>query len=257
MDTNMRQNRYHSILPNSAVAGVLGLLLMGLLGSVGCEGNLGSAESTGGDDGNVIEMPCSSSKPCPDGQFCFNGLCALGCNSDADCAENQYCDTSFDFLCHNNEVPTCNDDDDCAEGQICSGGLCSTPPEDTSCNPDGVFLGDDGCASNALCLSDDQGAQEVNACYTFPACAADDTCPTGTMGAVCNVDLIPNKDRICLVGLCEGAGDCPSDWACVKPENHVLGMCSPGGAGTACLDDSHCASGTCIQPIPGQFGYCG
>ncbi len=228
-----------------------------------CEGDLGKATSgtagtggaTNGTGGGDSTQPCSANNPCPSGLFCFNGVCAFGCASNEDCADDQYCDTEFTQTCQNRETPGCMEDSDCGPEQICVSGLCSTPPESTNCNPDGVLLGNDGCAKDALCIEqpDMEGSY---ACYTFPPCGADDTCPTGTQGAVCNVDLLPNKERICLIGMCTGVEHCPADWSCAIPQNQVLGLCSAGTAGWPCAKNDDCLSGTCELLAPGDIGFC-
>lgn len=233
------------------------------LGALGCNSSLGDATDGGtGTDGTTGNnssnptsgggewQPCSANNPCPDGQFCFNGVCAVGCQSDGDCADNQYCATDDDRLCHNKEVSTCPDTP-CVEGQVCVNGFCSTPPPDTECDPTSL---PDGCESNALCIEHEEGQPE---CYTFPYCSQDDTCPIGTEGAVCNTDLVPDKDKICLIGLCTDASHCPAEWKCVDFEpNGVIGFCSNGAFGNPCNSNDECISGTCSQPFPGVPGTC-
>ena len=214
----------------------------------------GDGDGDSGGDGDLF--PCDADRPCPDGQFCFNGLCAIGCLADGDCADNQYCATQTDNLCHNKSVPTCDSDADCIGDQICHSGLCSTPPEDSQCDPQGVVSGNDGCPSNAVCLDDLESEDESYACYTFPACAEDDTCPVGTHGAVCNVDLLPGKDRICLVGHCTAQGHCPGGWSCAIPQAQVIGACTSGVFGSPCTQNEQCMSGTCNIFVPGQLGFC-
>jgi hypothetical protein len=218
--------------------------------SLNCGG--GDDDTEGVDSGSSIEeRVCSSSNPCPSGQFCWNGLCALGCNSNADCAEDQYCDTEFDRLCHNKTVTTCPETP-CAEGQICRDGLCSTPPEETGCTPRPD--GHDGCDEYSICLEEED---ESTACYSFPACDHEGNCPIGTRGAVCNDGIVPNKAHICLTGLCTGADNCPSSWQCVKLSTDVVGMCADGQFGSVCLSQEHCQPGLdCIQPAPGTYGFC-
>ncbi len=205
----------------------------------------GDAQS-GSAEGGGFE-PCSEDNMCPDGQFCFNGLCALGCTNNDNCADDQYCDTSS-LLCQNNEVPSCGGNGDCLGDQLCLEGLCSTPPPSTACTPDGS---PDGCESNAICFEDD-----VAACYTMPACGEDGSCPVGLGGAVCNNDYLPNKDRICLLGACETAENCPADWSCAKPPGGPLGFCSSGTIGSPCTDATECVSGVCNNPL-GILGICG
>ena len=206
---------------------------------------------TGGTEDDF--KPCTSKNPCPSGQFCFNGLCALGCTSNGDCAADQYCGTDTDLLCHNKTVETCPTVA-CPDGQQCVNGFCSaTELPTTTCEQ--MPNGEDGCAKNALCISETDDPSG-NKCYTFPACAEDDTCPTGTIGAVCNVDLISSKDRICLVGACVDVGDCPADNSCVNLGAPV-GICSNGQLGTFCTAPAQCKSGMCNMTFPGQPGVCG
>jgi hypothetical protein len=215
----------------------------------------GSGGGAGGGGGSV-EPPdgaiCNASNACPDGQFCFNGICAIGCNSDGDCASNQYCDTDFDRLCHNRTVTTCPDTP-CAEGQECEDGFCSTPPEEVTCTPrfDG---GDDGCDDYSLCRPLDE---DSTACYSFPACDENAECPVGLVGAVCNTGIIPNKAAFCMTGACETADNCPADWACVKTDTAPIGDCSDGTVGAPCLEDMDCVDPlTCNLPFPGEPGFC-
>ncbi len=212
----------------------------------------GGEDGGGADAGASAELVCSASNPCPSGQFCWNGLCAIGCNSNSDCAEDQYCDTEFDRLCHNKTVATCPDTP-CAEGQVCQNGLCSTPPASTSCTP--RVDGNDGCDEYSLCI---EGESEGDtACYSFPACDAQGSCPVGTIGAVCNNDIVPNKARMCLSGLCQAPGHCPSSWSCVKQTTDVVGVCSDGQFGSLCLGNQDCQAGlSCVQGLPGSFGIC-
>lgn len=202
---------------------------------------------------------CSASSPCPSGQFCFNGLCAVGCQSNANCAADQYCDTQYTQACHNKVVKACPETP-CATGQICVSGLCSTPPAATQCNPQNVTTGNDGCESNALCIDsvDDEEESKSNPkCYTFPPCGENKTCPVGAQGAVCNDGLIPNKGYVCLTGLCKTSADCPAEWTCSKPNaSSVIGMCATGSVGSPCNQPSDCQSGNCMTAAPGFPGVC-
>lgn len=222
------------------------------------DGGAGGGSGGGAGGGSqTAELWCSSSRPCPSGQFCFNGLCALGCTSNGNCRADQFCDTEGDRLCHNNSVPTCNVAGDCAEQQICTAGFCSTPPPQTQCDPDQAPNGTDNCDSKSVCFDDGDYGNPNPKCHTFPACAADKTCPTGAKGAVCNDDLIPNKEKICLIGLCRVVANCPADWACVKGvSTDVLGWCSPRSPGSPCAGAADCLSGRCSQPVPGFVGFC-
>ncbi|PRP92350.1 hypothetical protein ENSA5_49810 [Enhygromyxa salina] len=231
---------------------------------LGCNASLGSEAGSSGETGESSEagedggeyVPCSADNACPDGQFCFNGLCAVGCLSDADCGDDQYCATDTDMLCHNNEVPTCVSDSDCASSQVCVNGFCSAAPDaqDSGCNLDDYI--NDGCPSNAVCLEDIDDP-EVGVCYEMPACSVDGACPVGLEGAVCNDGYLPSKDAICLIGLCETVSDCPAQWSCVHFNQSVLGTCSDGGFGSPCATGADCQSGNCTE-LPGLGGgFCG
>ena len=222
------------------------------LGDLG--GDTDNDTETSNDDGGGAEgggfEPCTGDNPCPDGLFCFNGLCALGCTNNDNCADDQYCDTSS-LLCQNSEVSGCGGDDDCFGEQLCLEGLCSTSPVSAECNPAGS---PDGCDSDAVCFVQDE--DETTACYSMPACGEDGSCPLGQGGAVCNDGYLPNKDRICLLGACETTEHCPGDWVCAKPSGGVLGFCSSGTLGSPCTDGTECASGVCTNPL-GTVGFCG
>jgi hypothetical protein len=232
-----------------------------------CDANLGSVAaletSSSGDDESASDstddsttgldgepIACIGGELCPAGTRCANGLCASECSDDPECASDEYC--GLDGLCHSNSVPSCNSDPDCAATQTCINQVCVTLLGG-SCDP--VNYVQDGCASNAVCRADPE--QEQGICYEMPACAADQTCPIGFDGAVCNTGQLPNKDEICLIGLCAGVENCPAQWACVFFGNAVLGVCSNGVFSAACTEDSHCISGNCI-PLPGVGGgVCG
>jgi len=248
------------------------VVAMVLVGAAGCDvqvevgdgGSGGGAGGTGGGAGggtgggsSAQWTPCSTSNPCPSGQFCFNGLCALGCQTNGNCGTDQYCDTDGDHLCHNSVVQTCSGSTGCLSSQVCITGLCSTPPPATMCDPNQVSSGNDGCDANSVCIDPLETSTTDPKCYTFPACAADKTCPTGLQGAVCNDGLIPQKNHICLIGVCKTADNCPNSWICVKLNaTDVLGSCSNKGTGMPCNGPADCTSGACTKPFPSFLGIC-
>jgi hypothetical protein len=216
----------------------------------GDESDSAATTPTGGAEDGGEYMPCTNDNPCPAGQFCFNGLCAPGCNSNGDCAADQYCDTEFDKLCHNKEVATCPDVA-CPTGQECVNGFCSA-----GAGPACEWMpnGEDGCDDHSLCY---EAEGEASQCYAFPACAEDDTCPKGTAGAVCNVGLIPSKAKICLIGYClDSAEHCPAGDSCVKFGGEDVGTCSSGGPGELCVSAADCVSGECFGAMSGFPGVC-
>ena len=220
----------------------------------GTSGTSGSSGS-GGTTGAATITPCTDANPCPTGQFCFNGVCALGCTSDGDCATNQYCDTASSRLCQDISVPTCVSDGQCASSQVCSTGFCSTPPSTVACNV--TFDGNDGCNAYSICVQNtDSSGNTTTSCQSFPACARDGTCPQGTEGAVCNDGYVPGKDRVCLVGICADASNCPTNWKCIKDNsNDVLGQCSDGSFGDPCDTNADCVNNHC-RVFPTGGGTC-
>lgn len=213
-----------------------------------------NSSSSGTTSSGGADLLCGAGRNCPAGQFCFNGLCAVGCQSNGDCAADQYCATDTDRLCHNKVVTTCPETP-CPDGQVCNRGFCSAPPPDTQCDPARVVDGQDGCATDALCL-EKTNVEDEYACSSFPACPMDGTCPTGTVGAVCNKGIIPNKGPICLTGLCQATSHCPANWKCIKKSDAVVGMCSNGDLGFACLATTDCDSGLACTAQNGTYGLC-
>jgi hypothetical protein len=224
---------------------------------LGCDANLGSVaapesgsegeESTSGEPQEPIA--CIGGELCPTGTSCANGLCATECDDDPDCASDYYC--GLDGLCHTKTVAGCNSELDCAATQTCIDNVCVTLD---ACDPYNYVQ--DGCPSNAVCIGDPESEDEQGICYEMPACA-EQSCPIGLEGAVCNTGQLPNKDEICLYGMCDTVANCPAQWSCVFYGNAVLGLCSNGVFSSACTVDSHCMSGNCI-PLPGLGGgVCG
>ncbi len=217
------------------------------------------ASSSGNSAGSFL---CSAENPCPDGQWCFNGLCAPGCMSDQDCASNQYCDTQIDLpnnqygthMCVNKEVASCSADGDCAQTQTCVQGLCSAASVEQKCTPRPD--GQDGCNEYSLCLDLGEVDEENNSCVTFPPCPQDGQCPLGQVGSVCNEQDIPGKARICLTGLCKSGDNCPTGFKCIIPSG-TLGMCSNGTMGMPCMTGEDCSSDlTCMGAMAGVPGFC-
>jgi hypothetical protein len=232
------------------------------LANVGCVvlapgdgGGEGEGEGEGGEgEGEPNPELCSASNPCPSGQFCWNGFCALGCTSDDNCDADTYCNVNH---CAPTEVPTCSDDAECDDGFACVFDYCAVIPVE----PEGCQWNDnlqDGCAGNEVCLGDDPENDVDGECTQLPPCPEDGDCPVGEAGAVCNEGYIPTKDRICLVGLCATQADCPSSLRCVVIAGDV-GSCNPPGVqGSPCTVDADCSNGlTCDEFAPGFPSLCG
>lgn len=226
-------------------------------GNDGGTGGGGGGTGGGGGGGGGSSALCSASNKCPAGQFCFNGLCAMGCNSNGDCAADQYCDTADlgpPYFCKNKTVTSCPSTP-CASNQQCINSVCSAKPDPSaSCTPRPDF--NDGCDKYSVCDDPDDDGPEPTTCYSFPACPETGACPVGMTGAVCNDGYIPNKGRFCMIGACKDASHCPSDWKCVKTsQNAVLGACSSGQPFSPCASNDDCVSGNCFTQ-PGFIGMC-
>jgi hypothetical protein len=168
--------------------------------------------------------------------------------SESESSEGESTDTTGD-------VPTCSTDGDCGDGQVCIAQYCSPAPVNSDCEPGALTM--DGCPSNAICLADPDPEVDAQACYVMPPCAADEPCPIGVHGALCNIGYLPDKDEICLIGVCDTIAHCPDDWSCVRfSENAPLGLCSGGSFGEPCGQPGDCLSGMCFIPIPGLGGFC-
>ena len=211
--------------------------------------------------GNSGSFLCGTDNPCPAGQFCWNGLCALGCMSDQDCADNQYCDTRVDLpnnqfgthMCVNKEVAGCSTDADCEETQTCMNGTCGVASEDHECTP--RFDGPDGCDEFSICIDHGDEVEDFR-CFSFSPCPQDGNCPVGLYGAVCNDGYFPEKAPICLTTGCITEENCPSSFKCIIPQG-TLGVCSDGSAGALCMAHEDCDSGlTCSGLEIANYGLC-
>jgi hypothetical protein len=233
-------------------------LAVGLWVGVGCGS---STEGPPGQNPNGQQGPsglCSATQKCPAGQWCFNGLCAPGCNSNQDCAADQYCDTkdAQPYFCKNKTVSSCPSTP-CQSNQECRNGLCTAASSEPSsgCTPSPSF--NDSCDKYSVCVDEDEEGPRAAGCLSFPPCPENGVCPVGIGGAVCNEKYIPNKGRFCMPGACSNATHCPADWKCVRQTtNQILGFCSAGGPYALCFLPTDCLSGICNIPAPGFPGMC-
>ncbi|MHB8420810.1 MAG: hypothetical protein ACYDCL_22270 [Myxococcales bacterium] len=244
-------------------------LTLAACGSNGNDGKTKTSTSSGsGSSGGspIFNPTCPSG--CPKGQFCFDGLCAIGCLADSDCSSSQYCDTQWSHLCQDEQVPSCSSSSGCQGGQQCVEGLCTaalTQQPASPCNPN-VNLASgqsDGCDATSVCLqAKDSNGNPTGSpyCETFPACGAPGSnpeCPVGQYGALCNDGYLSAKGRFCMPSLCKTQGNCPSGWGCVTfPSGPGLGACSNGSLGSVCDPNHPCQSGLSCEAELGSFGQC-
>lgn len=236
---------------------LMALMVLMVGGLIACGGGneVNNPNNPGGSGGSDINSLCGAR--CPDGQFCFNGLCVVGCNSDGDCASNQYCNTD-EKQCANKTVPSCPETA-CGENQECVNGLCSAKSSTPPAKKDDAGAcqlsadGSDGCKKYELCIEPEENKRQ---CRAFPPCGQGDTCPVGLRGAVCNKGYIPGKSKICLVGLCKDKSNCPTDFNCIRLSGTALGICSDGSFGQLCEEDAQCQKDLSCLKVPGAPGTC-
>lgn len=143
----------------------------------------------------------------------------------------------------------------CESDEVCTLGTCTAAPYPAPCDP--VSVVDTVCSSREVCLDvADVEEPEMTVCYEMPPCPIDAPCPTGVTGSVCNEELWPGKERVCLLGRCTNDTHCPEQSVCVNTGT-VLGSCSTGLPGDLCTADMHCDSGNCVVLVPGVSGFCG
>jgi hypothetical protein len=131
----------------------------------------------------------------------------------------------------------------------CNFGHCTAPAYTAVCEAGDPF--DTICGNDELCF---ENLDEQTTCIPMAPCPTDCDCPVGEFGAVCNEGGVPTKERVCLVGMCDGPEHCPDDFNCIQPFQGY-GMCSSGSFGEPCSDDAHCDSGSCLILAPGA-GTC-
>ncbi len=214
--------------------------------------------------------------PCPAGEICSNGACAVNCSNE--CAAGS-------VQCAGNGFQSCGDHDDdaclewsgivgCQDGTSCSGGVCTRfcanecEGQATRCGPGGLqncgqFDGDDclewspgapcpeggvcdagACAQvcNDECMAgvlDCDGASVIE-CGNFDA----DGCSEWSLGIPCADGEVCNGGACDVFDAgCEGDIDCPGGFIC------AFGVCVEA---QACMGDEDCAAGETCDPLTGQ-----
>jgi hypothetical protein len=191
----------------------------------------GAADGHGGAGGGGANapaaiIPCSALDACPPGMGCVLGVCEKGCNADEDCNAGQVCVLDGQQLCHGKAVSNCPETP-CLSTQACINGLCGLRMSEF-CGPS-PFTPSDGCDADSVCLLDavvDGDVVMGAKCYSFALCPESGECPVGDFGAVCNDGIFPEKNRICLGGICTSSENCPENRTCVPAfEGSLHGTC--------------------------------
>lgn len=212
-----------------------------------------------GSDAGVVPRPdagpsCLNDAGVCGAGFCADGVCSSSCANQA-CPAGDYCesaDAGF-TICSPNTPAGCVSNLDCPEPEVCLGGNCQAQEEDTSGSQFGCTVGGnpDGCLPDAVCYATNDGAQTSTGCFALTHCGSTGSCPAGTSGAVCNAIAdggvyIAGKERLCLIGLCGAASDCPESATLgqahcfrLSPSNR-LGHCYFGENGDPCFTTADC-----------------
>ncbi len=233
----------------SLALALLSLGCTGQLGSVGDSEGVDESDDSDGSDGPPAPVQCEDGA-CPGGGTCRLGECVPDCSSIDDCPANYRCDEAS-ALCTPDPLDVCP----CDAPKFCSFGTCTSPPRPADCDPTNPL--EAVCSAVERCIdTGDVEGPEMTQCFGMRPCPASGECEPGGLGAVCNEGLIPTKDRVCLIGHCVDASDCPTDYKCVTA-GQSYGLCSPGTFGSICEIDSDCISNNCLTIVPGTLGVCG
>ena len=196
---------------------------------------------------------CDASTPCPQGQYCADGTCAVQkfngepCSSDEECSGG-VCNGAG--LC-SSPAAACSSDEDCDDGNSCTVNACG---DDGVCAPvvaleDGTSCGTATFCSNAQCVEclEDANCQDGNECTV-------NTCTNGFCEAVNAV-----AGQLCNgnAGTCDGAGACAgettaceSDADCDDGNACTTTSCTDGICTVAALEGESCGEGlTCFDGV--------
>ncbi len=200
---------------------------------------------------------CKTSKDCPFGDVCVNGVCNTSCSRDSDCATGSVCDG---YYCR--VRPTQPQDG----GTGPTDGGTRTPPRDggsswptdggVNCPPppsSDVCVHNTECATGHYCINN----ACIRGCSADTDCVSTEMCTTGLCrprpAATCTSAAHCASGNDCVDGTCRppcsSTVSCPSGTACGS-----IGYCMPSPQPDikVCSADCHCASGErCVE------GRCG
>jgi hypothetical protein len=200
---------------------------------------------SGGDECVVGSeaCPCTSAGACDPGLQCHGNRCLDPRKGGIDTADGGVSARGRTIGAACAQVGDCNDGL-CLNPQVLPGGYCSKP-----CGGELLSLGD--CPAGSACTQLNEASSMCMALCGpgSDPCRAGYACSTGPGAAVC----LPR---------CQNDRSCRPGFGC----NPDSGLCELGGsrergrAGTACSDDSQCASNLCLSETisEGRFpgGYC-
>lgn len=182
---------------------------------------------------NQCAVPCSTTNPCPNGQFCNNGQCQNIVCGDGRIDLPETCDPpGLQSTCEVGEI--CVGCTSCQSSSVNCGNLQLDPGEECDFDALGNQLG--SCLSTEYCDS------QTCTCGSFQQ-----YCPLGT---ICPGNYVCDQANICSP--CSTTNPCPKGYIC-----SVAGTCQfPCSAANPCPSGYSClADGTCqLPPGPGQCG---
>ncbi|MBU1433171.1 hypothetical protein KKF91_21755, partial [Myxococcota bacterium] len=198
---------------------------------------LGGLERCGDFDADAC-LEWSDAAPCPAGESCSNGACAVTCQDE--CVDGR-------VRCADGGVQGCGDFDAdpclewgvpsaCPQGLVCDAGACVA-----TCS-DECAAGSARCQGEGVATCGDFDADDCLEWSTSAPCAAGEICADGACAAVCTPECNAGAAR-CAAGGVQSCGDlaiCPR-WGALIGERFVVGETQP------CAEGTSCSNGACLQ----------
>ena len=194
-------------------------------------------------------------------------LDALDASAQAEAVTGAIADSADDADKEETEPDVCQPD--CSEkecGKDGCGGSCGECAMDEICSPEGVCECLEGLTPcDGICCAPDEICYEGTCCQ--PVCTEKECGPNGCGGICgeCAADETCSAEGVCecLEGLapCDGSCCAPDEacheGACCQPDctNKECGSDGCGGVCGECVVPEYCASGSCVEPPEGEFGY--
>ncbi|MGB0592503.1 MAG: hypothetical protein ACPGU1_22695 [Myxococcota bacterium] len=193
--------------------------------------------------------PSTDTPPCQD--TTTGGL--LGCYSGTDCCEGFCTYDGSSYMPGHCQLQV--DEGGHCEGDVwCVSGHCV----DGACQPEACDGAGDGCWSNSDCCGDlfcaEGGGYVPGSCMApladGQACWYHDWCESGTCtDGICTSESCTDNGAMCYEGEECCSGLCTWD----QQSPYIPGECfSAQGTGSACLDDTWCVSGSCVDGACGE-----
>lgn len=191
--------------------------------------------------GCIAVQYCASTKQCPQGLNCYNGICTSSCASQRDCISDQLC---IDGYCQ----PTCKSNSSCPDFQFCQDSICR---QEVRCRAHNDCDQTEKCLSNSLGQPDCVDACEGVICGRNAECvsskhSAQCKCKQGFKGnpnnektgcqkIECETNEQCSSDKLCDQNMCKIAclvhNPCGKNALCSAEEHRQVCYCQPGYTG--------------------------